>query len=122
MEFKGNNELPSLEFNEDEGTIKIWGRSTGTEARADFWGPFIDKLDTYLNDPRDIVVTIEMEYFATSSAKAMLEMFSLLSQKVIVINKRKVLVKWISDDEDMEEAGQDYQSMISKLTWKHIKL
>jgi len=122
MKFKGNDELPSLELNEDEGTIKIWGRSTGIEAKADFWGPLLDKLDIYLNDPRDIVVSIEMEYFATSSAKEMLEMFSLLARKVIVNNKRKVLVKWISDDEDMEEAGEDYQSMVSKLTWKHIKL
>ena len=122
MKFKGNDELPSLELNEDEGTIKIWGRSTAIEAKADFWGPLLDKLDNYLNDPRDIVVSIEMEYFATSSAKEMLEMFSLLARKVVVKNDRKVLVKWISDDEDMEEAGEDYQSMVSKLTWKHIKL
>jgi len=121
MKFEGNKELPSLDFVEDEGTIKIWGRSTATEAKADFWGPLLDKLDTYLDDARDIVVTIEMEYFATSSAKAMLEMFNLLAQKVVVKNNRKVLVKWISDDEDMEEAGEDYQSMVSKLTWKHIK-
>lgn len=122
MKFEGNNELPSLEFNEDEGTIKIWGRSTAIEAKADFWGPLLDKLDTYLDDARDIIISIEMEYFATSSAKAMLEMFELLARKVVVKNKRKAVIKWISDDEDMEEAGEDYQSMVSKLIWKHIKL
>ena len=121
MKFEGNHELPSLEFNEDEGTLKIWGRSIATEAKADFWAPLLDKLDTYLNDPRDIVVTMEMEFFATSSAKAILEMFNLLTEKVVINNKRHVLIKWISDDEDMEEAGEDYQSMVSKLTWKHIR-
>ena len=121
MKFEGNHELPSLEFIEDGGMIKIWGRSIATEARADFWSPLIDKLDTYLDEPRDIVVIIEMEFFATSSAKAMLEMFNLIADKVVVKNKREAVIKWISEDEDMEEAGEDYQSMVSKLTWKHIK-
>jgi hypothetical protein len=41
MKFEGNHELPSLEFLEDEGSIRIWGRSLSTEAKLDFWGPLM---------------------------------------------------------------------------------
>ena len=121
MIFVGNNELPSLEFIEDEGTLKIWGRSTSTEAKLDFWKPLLDKMEEYLDDPRDIVLTMEMEHFATSSAKSMLELFNLLSNKTVINHKRKVLIKWIYEDEDMLEAGEDYNSMVPKLQWKFIE-
>jgi hypothetical protein len=120
MIFEGTKELPSLEFVEDEGRLKIWGRSIATEARADFWQPLIDKLEEYLTDPRDMAVTIDLEFFATSSARALLTMFNLLTEKVI-INKRKVIVKWLYEDEDMLEAGEDYMSMVPKLEWKFIE-
>jgi hypothetical protein len=120
MIFKGNHKLPSLEFIEDEGTIKIWGRSISTESILDFWRPLHDKLEEYLSDPRDMVITMDMEYFATSSAKAMLEMFHLF-ETLIIDKKRKALVKWLYDDEDMLEAGEDYSSMTPKLEWKFIE-
>ena len=120
MIFTGNHELPSLEFIEDEGRLKIWGRSIATEARADFWQPLIDKLEEYLEDPRDMAVTIDLDYFATSSAKSLLVVFNLLADKAIIKN-RKVIIKWIYEDEDMLEAGEDYSSMVSKLEWKFIE-
>jgi len=121
MIFEGNHELPSLEFIEDEGKLKIWGRSISTAAKEDFWSPLLHKLEYYLLEPRDMVVSLSMEFFASSSAKLILDMLRLLEKKCIK-NERKVLIKWYYDDDDMLEAGEDYLSIVPKLDWKFIKI
>jgi len=118
MKFEGNHELPSLEFIEDEGIIKIWGRSIANEPK-DFWVPLREKLDDYLNDPRDIVLSIDLEYFNTPSAIQILSVLKILKEK-LKASKRKLLVKWISDDDNMVEAGEDYHAMLGFGDWKFI--
>ncbi len=113
MKFEGNHELPSLEFNEDKGTLKIWGRSTGTEAKMDFWQPLIEKMEDFLQDSKELFVTMNLEFFATSSAKAMLKLLRVLEK-----SHKPVFIEWLFDDEDMLEAGEDYQSMMPGLNWK----
>ena len=39
----------------------------------------------------------------------------------VVAKKRKALIKWVYNDEDMQEAGEDYLSMAPKLEWKFIE-
>ena len=121
MKFKGTHDMPSLDFFEDEGRLIIAGRSTAVRAKADFWEPLIEKMEEYLLEPRDITLTIHLEFFATSSAKALLQLLNLLQEKVIIDNKRKLLIKWIYDDEDMLEAGEDYSQMVNKPEWKFIE-
>jgi hypothetical protein len=120
MKFEGTFGLPSLEFDEDKGMIKIWGKSIAVEAKEDFWLPLIEKLDSYLDDPRDIVITIDLEFFSTSSSKAMLEMFKLVEEKTQE-KERKFLVEWIYDDEELLEAGEDYQTMVPKADFKFVE-
>jgi hypothetical protein len=58
-------------------------------------------------------VDVKLEYFNTSSSKCILDLFKKL--EAISGSKTKVVVNWFfeEDDEDMEEAGQDYQAIIS---------
>jgi hypothetical protein len=120
MIFKGTKDLPSLEFIEDEGYIKIWGRAIATEARLDFWQPLIDKMEDYLKTPRDIVLHLELEFFSTPSAKAILDLLKLIEKKVVK-NERILTIKWFSDeDEDSREAGEDFASMIPHANWEII--
>ena len=120
MKFEGNHELPSLEFIEDEGLIKIWGRSISIEPTV-FWTPLHEKMEEYLKESRDIIVSLDFEYFNTPSAKHILQFLYLLKDKVIIQNKRKLLIKWIYEDEDMRGTGEDYQSMVKEATWKFIE-
>ena len=119
MKFEGNHELPSLELIEDEGILKIWGRSIMMEPK-DFWQPLYEKMDVYLEDPRDIVISIDLEFFNTPTAKKLLDLLNLLKVKTDK-NKRKLLIKWFYEDEDIKEAGEDYQSMITNSKWKFIE-
>ena len=119
MQFKGTNNLPSLDFDEEAGLLILTGRSTSVE-KDDFWNPLIEKMDSYLNTPRDITMVIDFEYFNTTSAKSMLELFKLIVNKTKKNNKT-FLIEWFYDDNDMMVAGEDYSSMIEGVTWKLIE-
>jgi len=114
MKFEGNHELPSLEFDEATGYMKISGYSVAMDDR-DFWGPLTAKVEEYLEQPRDINLDIELEYFNTPSAKRLLHLLKIIDDKA-----KNAIVTWIDDDdEDMREAGEDYASMINKnIKWK----
>jgi len=57
-------------------------------------------------------VEVKLEYFNTSSSKCILDVF----KKLEIIHKARndVEIKWYyeEDDEDMLEAGEDYESII----------
>jgi hypothetical protein len=118
MKFEGTKDLPSLEFDELTGQIKIFGASTSL-AVEDFWQPLFDKMKIYLEDPRDISLTIEFDYFNSSSARRLLDLMNLIDKKAGE-NKRKFVITWIhGDDEDLKEAGEDFASMVYKNTiWR----
>ena len=79
-------------------------------------------IETYSTSPKEkTVVDIKLEYFNTSSSKCILDLFKKLER----INQKgaEVHVNWYfeQDDEDMEEAGEDYQAII-KLPFKMIEV
>ena len=121
MKFEGTSDLPTLKFTEDEGWLSISGRATAVRAKEDFWEPLLNKLEDYLKEPRDMVLFINFEYFSTSSAKGLLSVMQLMEEKIIIDNKRKLLIKWYYDDDEMAEAGEDYSQMVPKPNWKFIK-
>ena len=54
-----------------------------------------------------------LEYFNTSSSKCLLDIFRRL-ETINLSGKTKVIVSWFyeTDDEDMMEAGEDYQALV----------
>ena len=58
------------------------------------------------------MVNIRLEYFNTSSSKCILDVFKKL--EAIHKSRNEVEVNWFyeEDDEDMLEAGEDYESII----------
>jgi hypothetical protein len=109
---EGSPKTPTINFNAIEGLFSIEGRSI-PENSLDFYKPVMEWLDGYLSDPKDETnVTIKLEYFNTSSSKCLLDVF----KKLEIIFKRgsKVAINWHYevDDEDMLEAGEDYQSIV----------
>jgi hypothetical protein len=103
---------PSINFNDHSGMLEIKGRSI-PENSVEFYKPVMDKLEEYANTPKtQTTVNIQLEYFNTSSSKCLLDIFKRLEQ----IHKKgnPVLINWFyeEDDEDMQEAGEDYQAII----------
>jgi hypothetical protein len=104
-----------------KGVFEIKGRSI-PENSVEFYKPLVDWLDSYKESPLPkTVVDIRLEYFNTSSSKCILDVFKKL--ETIHKAKNEVEVNWYyeEDDEDMLEAGEDYESII-RVPFKMIEI
>lgn len=112
IKIEGTPKTPTVKFDADSGELVIRGRSI-PENSIDFYKPLIDWLDNYAANAGSVVVLkMELEYFNTSSSKCILDIFKKL--EVIKKSGKNVTVKWHyeEDDEDMLEAGEDYDAII----------
>ena len=118
---EGTPKTPSVNFDAAKGIVEIKGRSI-PENSIEFYKPLVDWLEKYSGKPAShTIVNIHLEYFNTSSSKCILDVF----KKLELIHKAKndVVVNWYyeEDDEDMLEAGEDYESII-RIPFKMIEV
>jgi SiaC family regulatory phosphoprotein len=108
-----SDRTPSIYFNPQEGVLEMAGRSIPENAIS-FYKPLFDWLDTYVQSPQEETqVSFNLEYFNTSSSKCILDILRKLER--LAEDKHKAVVKWFydSEDEDMEESGNDFKSLIN---------
>jgi hypothetical protein len=118
---EGTPKTPTVNFDAGHGIFEIKGRSI-PENSVEFYKPLVDWLDSYKETPLPkTVVNIRLEYFNTSSSKCILDVFKKL--ETIHKAKNEVEVNWFyeEDDEDMLEAGEDYESII-RVPFKMIEI
>lgn len=118
---EGTSKTPTIRFDSKEGIFEIKGRSI-PENSVEFYKPLNEWLDSYMQSPIEkTVVNIKLEYFNTSSSKCILDVFKRL--ETIHRAKHEVEINWYyeEDDEDMLEAGEDYDSII-KVPFKMIEI
>ncbi len=104
---------PHITFDAASGSLEIKGKSI-PENSIEFYKPVYDWLDAYTSQPKDqTLLTVQLEYFNTSSSKCLLDLFRKL-ENIHNSGKGKVNVKWLyeEDDEDIMEAGDDYQTIV----------
>lgn len=102
---------PRIYFNSETGEFEISGRSI-PENSIEFYRPLMEWLDQYVQNPHsDTKLTINLEYFNTSSSKCLVEIFRKL-EKTLETSKAKILWHYEEEDEDMMESGEDYQKII----------
>ncbi|HET6226696.1 MAG TPA: DUF1987 domain-containing protein [Bacteroidia bacterium] len=113
ISIEGTPKTPTITFDINKGFLEIRGRSI-PENSIEFYKPLVDWLEKYASKPQNTTnVNIQLEYFNTSSSKCILDVF----KKLEAINKSgsQVVINWFyeEDDEDMLEAGEDYQAIIN---------
>ncbi len=118
---EGTSKTPTIIFDSEAGLLELKGRSI-PENSIEFYRPVVESLDKYSHEPKDKTsVNIQLEYFNTSSSKCILDLF----KKLEAIHKtgKDVVINWFyeEDDEDMLEAGEDYQAII-KVPFKMIEV
>ncbi|MEP7264821.1 MAG: DUF1987 domain-containing protein [Bacteroidota bacterium] len=102
---------PFISLN-DSGVIEIKGKSI-PENSVEFYQPVFSWLDAYSQNPLSKTsVLVHLEYFNTSSSKCLLDIFRKLEKVHTGNNGVSVLWLFETDDEDMQEAGDDYQSIV----------
>lgn len=113
LKLEGSPKTPTIEFNSGSGYLLIRGRSI-PENSIEFYKSLIESLESYNNTPQaNTKVDIQLEYFNTSSSKCILDVFKKL--EAINAGSSEVVINWYyeEDDEDMLEAGEDYQAIIN---------
>lgn len=121
IKIEGTPKTPTIDFNAETGKMLIKGRSI-PENSIDFYKPLFEWIDTYANQANDNSdVHMQLEYFNTSSSKCILDVFKKL--ELIKKSGKSVTVIWHyeEDDEDMLEAGEDYDAIID-IDFKMVKV
>ena len=109
---KGEAKTPTIDFNFNSGELVISGRSI-PENSIEFYKPVIEWLESLKVSGKDkVVLDIKLEYFNTSSSKCILDVFKKLEEIKGVGKDASIRWYFESDDEDMEEAGQDFSAII----------
>jgi len=103
---------PGIILDPANGTILIKGRSIPENSLA-FYQPVLEAMDEYANAPKDYTkMTIQLDYFSTSSSKCILDLFKKLEN---IMKKGKTAeIYWLYEDKDdnIRDAGADYETMI----------
>ena len=118
--YEATGRTPRIHFDYSAGIFEISGKSI-PENSFEFFRPVLYWLDNYIKFPlKNTVLKMSLEYFNTSSSKCFLDIF----KKFESINREtsKVLIEWHydEDDEDMLEAGEDYESIL-KIPFKFVE-
>jgi hypothetical protein len=111
LNLEASAETPAVLFDSAIGKLELRGRSI-PENSIEFYRPLNEWIDQYAVAPKELtVIDIKLEYFNTSSSKCILDLFKKLER---LNGASDVQVNWYfeEDDEDMEEAGEDYQAII----------
>jgi len=121
VSIEGTPKTPTITFDLQKGFLEIKGRSI-PENSIEFYKPLTEWLEKYGSKPQTATnVNIQLEYFNTSSSKCILDVF----KKLEGIHKggSQTVINWYyeQDDEDMLEAGEDYQAIIN-VPFKMIKI
>ena len=109
LKHEGTAKTPLVEFS-CNGELLLKGRSI-PENSIEFYKPLIEWLESYSESPNSTtVLSVQLEYFNTSSSKCILDVF----KKLESVSGSEITVKWHyeEDDEDMLEAGEDYEAII----------
>ena len=120
IKIEGTPKTPTVNFDAESGVLEIKGRSIPENA-VEFYKPLVDWIGSYGDSAKsDTVVNIQLEYFNTSSSKCILDVFKKLES---VNGKTNIAINWHyeEDDEDMLEAGEDYQAIIN-IPFKMIEM
>lgn len=100
-------------LNKEKNEFLFEGRSL-PENTVKFFESVIHWLIEYIKDPLDeTIVNMNFVYFNTSSAKLLLEVLRQFDNLHKSGKKVKIVWHYMVDDFDIQEAGEEYSTMIS---------
>ncbi len=112
IEIEATHYTPYVHFDFTNGLFEMKGISKPEDSNA-FYLPLIDWITKYAKNPKPKTeVHIHLRYFNTSSMKQLLVVFRIF--ETILEAGNDTVIHWMyeSDDEEMLEAGCDFQSIV----------
>ena len=94
------------------GELLLEGRSI-CEDPLEFYTPVIDWVKALKeNPPKSIILKIQLDFFNTASSKILIHLFSIFDSIHKKGNEVKIIWYYNSGDEEILQAGMDYESLI----------
>ncbi len=112
LRIEKTDDSPEVILDQEGNFFEISGKSLPEDV-VQFYQPVLDWLYEYRKNPKPFTrFHFKLSYFNTASSKLILDILMILEE--MKEEGKGVLVKWISlaSDEDMQEAGREYQEMI----------
>ena len=112
LRLEQTDDSPLVELDQENNLFEISGKSL-PEDLVDFYMPVLDWLNVYRANPNPKTeFSFKLIYFNTASSKLLLDILMLFEE--MVEEGHAVTVKWFSlqSDEDMQEAGKEYEEMV----------
>lgn len=119
LRLEQTDDSPFVELDQESNRFEISGKSLPEDV-MDFYNPVLDWLNVYRSDPNpETEFNIKLIYFNTASSKLILDILMIFEE--MVEEGHNVLVKWYSlkSDEDMQEAGKEYEEMVD-VPFEHV--
>jgi hypothetical protein len=105
---EATEQTPGVSLNKESGTFEFSGRSL-TDKALEFYRPIGAWLTEYAANPNPRTeVSFKMEYMNTASSKALFDIFAIIQ----TIQGSKVIWYFQDEDEDMEETGEEFSSLV----------
>ena len=106
---EGTAKTPEVKFSIDPISMSLSRRSI-PENSIEFYKPLLDWVDQSIQSHDEVVcISVKLEYFNTSSSKCVMDLFKRIEKAAPLAS-----VDWYyeEEDEDMLEAGEDYDAII----------
>lgn len=108
---EGTTETPEINLNAKNGEISFAGRSLPENPKI-FYDPIKTWLAGYSENPAETThVSFVFDYFNTASSKLIMEIIDII--RIVESKNGNLKIDWYyqEDDEDMMEAGEDFESV-----------
>jgi len=119
LRIEQSDDSPLVILDQMDSQFEIAGKSLPEDV-LDFYQPVLDWLNEYKEKPNGkTVFNMKLVYFNTSSSKMIMDILLIFEE--MVEEGYDVLIRWHSHlrDEDMQEAGKEFEEMIS-VPFEHL--
>lgn len=108
IQLAGTEQTPQVHLNKEQGIFEFSGRSL-TDNASTFYRPIMAWMKEYAEAPNSKTeLVFKMEYLNTASSKAIFDLLTIVEG----IDGAKVVWSFQDDDEDMEETGEEFSSLV----------
>jgi len=114
---------PEVDFRFLEHRLSLRGEAYPEDAAA-FFGPLLKQLGAYCETIKgqELQVEFQLDYFNTSSAKALMNMIQILENAVR--HGARVNLRWCfqKDDDVMREFGEDFATELQHVHFQLVEI
>jgi len=119
LRIEQTDDSPQVILDPENNLFEISGKSLPEDV-IDFYEPLLDWLNLYRKEPNPkTAFNIKLIYFNTASSKLIMDILLIFEE--LIEEGRDIVIRWHShtSDEDMQEAGKEYEEMID-VPFEHL--